>query len=222
MFMEVVVGECPLQAKRLTTTILPKILPQVLEKMFPSSNGRDKTRILSVEPLKDGEEGMNSLTNDCKNRAAEESTFSKSFQAGFGRCEHKTSWADMVEEDELEFGSGKNDYPLNSLGDPAHKSSFSDKFSAALMNEEGFKDENVNPNIILGSIDLGGGSLIQPDKRRLSSAAEESTFSAASRNVDSNIIPETPKLHGREVMLSLIDDLGDIYWFNMLTSSIVC
>ncbi|KAH6793133.1 Tetratricopeptide repeat superfamily protein [Perilla frutescens var. hirtella] len=194
---------------------MPKILPQFLEKkMFPSI-GRDNRRILSVKPLEDSEEGMKSLSYDCKNCGAEESAFSadsrkveeisdKNFQAGCGRCEHKKSWADMVEEDEVEFGNWKNDYPMVSLGYPSQKSSFSDEFSAASMNEEGFDDENVDSNIIpetpklhdlaekasrdMGSIDLGSGYLTQPDKKAINQPIRRSLC------FDQNHIPLTTKV----------------------------
>lgn len=201
---------------------MPNIFPHFLEKF----NGGDKKRNPSVKPREDTDEGMNSLAYDCKKCATEEcalpskSTFSadsgkveetsdrnparscnSNLQAGCGRtceistCEHKKSWADMVEEDEQEFGSWKNDY-------------YSQKpsFSVAAMNQEGFNDENVDSNIIpetpklhgeaekvseeMGLIDLGGGYLTQPEKTALS----KNQPLRRSLCFDQNHIPDLPKL----------------------------
>ncbi|KAG6419394.1 hypothetical protein SASPL_121614 [Salvia splendens] len=139
------------------------ILPQFLAK-----------KNTCVKPLEANEEGVNTLPSadfgkvGGKNRTLEISR----------REQHKKSWADMVEEDEEEFGSWRNNYPKIS-----QKTSLSDKFSvsaAASTDPDPFNDENVNSNIIpetpklhdvddevsqeMGSIDLGGGYLTQPEK----------------------------------------------------------
>ncbi|KAL1560518.1 protein POLLENLESS 3-LIKE 1-like [Salvia divinorum] len=135
---------------------MPNILPQFLGK-----------KNAYVKPLEANEEGMKTLptadfgkVEEGKNRTLEISR----------REQHKKSWADMVEEeDEQEFGSWRNIYPKISQKTP--------------MDQEVFNDENVNSNIIpetpklhdvdeeisqeMGSIDLGGGYLTQPEKTAL-------------------------------------------------------
>lgn len=152
---------------------MPNIFPHFLEKF----NGGDKKKNPSVKPPEDNDEGTNNLAYDCKNCATEECGLPSTFSADAGkveetsdrnnrsfeisRCEHKKSWADMVEEDEQQFGSWGNDYY-------SQKSSF----SVAAMSQEGYNDENMDSNIIsdtpelhdLAEKDLGGGYITQPDK----------------------------------------------------------
>ncbi|KAK4440241.1 protein POLLENLESS 3 [Sesamum alatum] len=103
----------------------------------------------------------------------------QNLQTGRMTCEDKKSWADMVEEDEQELVSWRNDFPrsysdIQSQADVAVRS----------MIQEGFNDENVDSNIIsetpksldqaeklseqIGLIDLGSGYFTQPEKTTLS------------------------------------------------------
>lgn len=149
--------------------VMPNILPRFLERRGTTEKPLDEAN----------EEGKsNNPAYDCKKSGVVEELLQKN-PAGSckleskasnepskkekSRSEQKKSWADMVEEEELVFGSWANAYPLINLG---NKSSSSDEFS----------DENVDSNIIpetpklhtseeMGSIDLGGGYLTQPEKK---------------------------------------------------------
>ncbi|KAI3455922.1 hypothetical protein Pfo_012585 [Paulownia fortunei] len=108
-------------------------------------------------------------------------------QTGWGKtCEHKKSWADMVEEDEQQL-DWRDDFSKNYSGNP-QESLFSfqtpGEFSVGSMNREGFNDENVDSNIIsetpnslnqaeklcqkIELIDFGSVYFTQPGKTDLS------------------------------------------------------
>ncbi|XP_057763862.1 protein POLLENLESS 3-like [Salvia miltiorrhiza] len=160
---------------------MPNILPQFLGK-----------RNASAKPSEANEQGMDSLAYGCKKSSADFGTVEGIPDQNPAReiprrDDHHKSWADMVEEeDEQEFGSWRNNYPKINLGKPAQKSSFSDKFSVSVasMDQEGFNDENMDSNVVpetpklhdpaeevsreMGTMDLGGGYLSQPEKNALS------------------------------------------------------